>query len=245
MLPLTDDVPSRTPPLVTIGLIAANAAVFLVEVSLQPDVLERLIQLLGVVPARSASPDGAAWGGFRAGDYWPFLTSQFLHGDLLHLLANVWTLWIFGDNVEDRLGHGRYLAFYLLCGVISGVAHGQVHPESTVPAIGASGAISGVMGAYFLSFPRARIVLLVPVLFYPLFFDVPATLYLAFWFAMQLFSGAVSLAASAGAVGVAFWAHVGGFVAGLALLPLFLIGRRRRLAFRDEAGVEAAWRRRS
>ncbi len=245
MLPLTDDVPSRTPPLVTISLIAANVAVFLIEVSLRPDVLERLIEVLGVVPARSASPDWAVWGGFRAGDYWPFLTSQFLHGDFVHLLANVWTLWIFGDNVEDRLGHGRYLAFYLLCGVISGVTHGQVHPESTVPAIGASGAISGVMGAYFLSFPRARIVLLVPVLFYPLFFDVPATLYLAFWFAMQLFSGAVSLAASAGAVGVAFWAHVGGFVAGLALLPLFLIGRRRRLAFRDEAGVEAAWRRRS
>jgi membrane associated rhomboid family serine protease len=241
MFPLQDSIPSRTPPIVTVALIAANVFVFLLQASLTPAALEQVIHLFGIVPARYSHPEWAEWIGFPADDYWPFLTSQFLHGGWLHLLANVWTLWIFGDNVEDRLGHGRFLAFYLACGVAAGVAHGVVNPTSTVPAIGASGAISGVMGAYFVSFPRSRIILLVPILFYPLFFEVPAVFYLALWFLMQLSSGTVALAQSASASGVAFWAHVGGFAAGILFLFPFLLGRGRRALARDEYGIDAGW----
>jgi len=219
MIPVRTSVPSRYPPLVTYALIGANVLVFLFQTSLPPQAEEAFIYLYGLVPARYTDPGWALRVGLPPDDYLPFLTTMFLHGGWLHLILNMWTLWLFGDAVEDRLGHLRYLVFYLACGLAASGAHAFVNADSTIPAVGASGAIAGVTGAYARLFPRAWIVLLVPVLFIPLFFEVPALVYLAFWFITQLLQGTVGLAMP-DVGGVAWWAHIGGFVAGLVLAPL-------------------------
>ena len=167
---------------------------------------------------------------------------MFLHGGWAHIIGNMWTLWIFGDNVEDRMGPFRFTVFYLLCGLVAGVVHYFTNADSDVPTVGASGAIAGVLGAYFVLFPRSQIVVMVPIFFYPLFFEVPAVTYLLFWALSQVFSGTLALAGPVEVGGVAWWAHVGGFSAGLLLHPLFIRPRRviRRLQ-PDEYGTEAAW----
>jgi membrane associated rhomboid family serine protease len=198
MFPVADVIPSRSRPHVTIGLIALNAAVFLTELLLG-DALPRVILALGLVPAFFSWPD--------------VLSSMFLHTGWLHFLGNMLYLWIFGDNVEDRMGRGRYLALYLACGTAAALGHVAFDPASVTPTIGASGAISGVMGAYFVLYPRSRILTAV---FLIVFFDlveVPALFFLGIWFLMQLFSGIGSIGAHA-AGGVAIWAHVIGFAAG-------------------------------
>jgi membrane associated rhomboid family serine protease len=160
---------------------------------------------------------------------------MFLHGGWLHLIGNMWVLYLFGDNVEDRMGPARYLAFYLLCGLAASLTHYAINPGSTVPTLGASGAISGVLGAYLLLFPTARVITLVPVFIIPFFFEIPAVVYLGFWFVMQLFSGTLSLAGAEPPEGVAWWAHVGGFVTGMALLPVFKKSRKQyRHYYADE-----------
>ena len=243
MIPIQDTVPRRSPPLVTYVLIMVNTAVFLFELWLPEPQLERLLYLFGMVPARYSHPEWAAALGFPLDDYWPFLTSMFLHSGWLHFLGNMWFLWLFGDNVEDRMGPWRFLAFYLLCGLAAGLTHWFTNQHSTVPAIGASGAIAGVMGAYLVMFPLARIVAVVPIFFYPAFVEIPAFFYLLFWFFMQFFSGTLSLVAPSAGGGVAWWAHVGGFAAGIVLLPLFRRSRRHYRRFmRDELGWEGAWR---
>ncbi len=223
MFPLRDTIPSRRVPVVTWGLIAFNCLVFAYQLALPEGGLPRFFHLYGMVPARFSSPGWAAEAGYPQSLALPFLTSMFLHGGFFHLLSNMWTLWIFGDNVEDRMGRFRYLAFYLLCGLGAGLVHWLTNLESTVPTIGASGAIAGVLGAYLVLYPRSRVVTLVPLFFWPLFFEIPALFYLGFWFVSQLLSGASALASgAAGAGGIAWWAHVGGFLAGLALYRLFL-----------------------
>lgn len=232
MIPIADDVPRRGRPLALYGLLLANALVFLLELALPERELALVVHLAGVVPARFAHP---AWG-VEAGyppvasllDFWPFLTSAFLHAGWIHFLGNMWMLWIFGDNVEDRMGHLRFLAFYLLSGIASGAAHAWVNADSAVPALGASGAIAGVMGAYFLLFPRARIVGLFPIFFYPLFLELPAVFYIYWWFLTQFLSGSMSLGTGGSGGGVAWWAHVGGFLWGALTFWAFL--RRRRPA---------------
>jgi membrane associated rhomboid family serine protease len=161
---------------------------------------------------------------------------MFLHGGWVHFLSNMWTLFIFGDNVEDRMGSGRFLLFYLLGGVLAGLAQAFVDPASRVPAIGASGAIAAVLGAYFLFFPGSRVITFVPVFFLPWFVEIPSFIYLGFWFISQLFSGVAALATVSGVAGggVAWWAHVGGFVAGLLLARPFAAGRRYRSWYPDE-----------
>jgi len=242
MIPIQDTIRSRNPPFAVYALIGVNVLVFALELSLSRGNLDQLFYLLGIVPARYTHPAWAERVGFPVDDYWPFLTSMFLHGGWAHIIGNMWALWIFGDNVEDRMGPFRFAIFYLLCGLVAGVVHWFTNPESVVPTVGASGAIAGVLGAYFVLFPRSRIVVLVPILFYPLFFEVPAVVYLLFWALSQLFSGAVALAGPVEVGGVAWWAHVGGFSAGLLLHPLFIRPRRtiRRLQ-PDEYGIEAAW----
>ena len=225
MFPIRDTIPHQHVPVMTLLVIAANVVAFAYELALPPGALEDLILLNGIVPRRYVDGDWALGMHLEGPDLWPFLTSMFLHGGWLHLITNVWTLWIFGDNVEDRLGPLGYLALYVGCGLVAGLLHLATNPSSGVPTIGASGAIAGVMGAYFVLFPRAQIVTLVPVLFYPLFLQVPAVLYLGLWFAMQLLSGATM---AAGTEGVAWWAHVGGFAAGVVLLFLFSGPRARR-----------------
>jgi len=240
VIPIRDTIVSRHPPVAMWVLIGLNTLAFAVELLLPQQELERLFYLCGLVPARYTHPAWAEQLGFPIDDYWPFLTSMFLHGGVLHVVANLWTLWIFGDNVEDKMGPVRFTVFYLVCGVVAGAVHMMANPDSTVPAIGASGAIAGVMGAYFVMFPYAQVIVLVPVFFLPLFFQVTAFFYLALWFLMQLLSGTAAVGGEA--TGIAFFAHIGGFVAGILLFPLFLRPRReRRPPAGDEGWIERAW----
>jgi membrane associated rhomboid family serine protease len=211
MIPLKDDTPRYSTPFVTTLLIATNTIIFLYQISLGPRLDQKLVFEYGVIPARI---DAALAGHAQLGlAFEPLFTSMFLHGGWLHLIGNMWFLWIFGDNVEDALGHFGYLVFYLSCGVASGVVHTLANWGSRVPALGASGAIAGVMGAYIVFYPRARVLTLVPLII--LFFTVrlPAVVILGYWFLIQFLSGVGSLGVSQ-AAGVAWWAHIGGFALG-------------------------------
>ena len=226
MFPIRDEIPSQRAPLVTWALLLVNVVVFAWQLSLPEEGVRQLFYLFGIVPARISSPQWAASVGFESRGLVSFLTSMFLHGGLFHLVSNLWTLWIFGDNVEDRMGRTRFLAFYLLCGVAAGTIHWWSSPTSTLPTVGASGAIAGVLGAYLRWYPTAKVLTLIPVVFYPLFVDLPAILYLGFWFVAQLFSGVLSLGLPENVGGVAFWAHIGGFVTGMLLCGLFAVRPR-------------------
>lgn len=221
MIPLRDENPTSSRPVVTYLLVAICAAVFLYMLSLGSEArIERFVLTYGAIPAEIS---GRAGGG-AAAHYPTLVTSMFLHGGWAHLIGNMLYLWIFGDNVEDALGHVGYAIFYLIAGVAAVVAHIVTDAASQVPLIGASGAIAGVLGGYLVLHPRARILSLVPFGFYARVVAVPAFFFLPIWFLMQFLYGLASL--GAGAVGVAWWAHVGGFVAGVVLVPIF--GRRRR-----------------
>jgi membrane associated rhomboid family serine protease len=182
-----------------------------------------LLYFFGLIPARLFSPEVSLSLGLPPGGWFSLVSSQFLHGGFLHLISNLWTLWIFGDNVEDRMGKFRFGVFYLLSGLAAGWLHALTHPGSTIPTIGASGAISGVLGAYLRWYPGARVLTLVPVFFYPLFFYVPALFYLGFWFLSQLFSGTMALLLPEGIGGVAWWAHIGGFLFGFVTCTAFTL----------------------
>jgi len=227
MIPIKDANPSRTTPYINILLILINFGIFFYEVSLDKGELMNFLYNYGLVPKRFfyLSRQGSP----LLVQYLPFFTSIFLHGGWLHILGNMLFLWIFGDNVEDSMGHIRYLAFYIICGLGAGFIHLLLNSNSPVPAVGASGAISGVMGGYILLFPYARIVTLVPIFFFLTFVQVPAYFFIGVWFLFQLFSGAFSLIAG-GLVrgGVAWWAHIGGFLVGIGLVFIFAKHKRRR-----------------
>jgi hypothetical protein len=227
MIPLRDNNPSRTVPFVNYALIAANLAVFVYQLLLGPR-LEGFFHAFGVVPGRFFAELPSQF--HHPGLYLPFLTSQFLHGGFLHLGGNMLSLWIFGDNVEDRLGHFRYLLFYLGAGLAAGAVHALLNAGSPLPSIGASGAIAGVMGAYVVWFPGARVLTLVPIVVFIQFIEIPAVFFLGFWFLMQFFSGVLTLgdARTFQQGGVAWWAHIGGFAVGLAAGFLLRWRARRR-----------------
>lgn len=219
MIPLRDRNPTSSVPVVTIALILVNTVVFLHEVSLGPGPLRHFIHAYGLVPARVTL--ALRYGeGDPAGIVAPFFTSMFLHGGWLHLIGNMWFLWLFGDNVEDTLGSVRYFFFYFLCGLGAGTAQWFLGPASAVPTVGASGAIAGVLGAYALLFPGARVLTLVPVFFIFQLVEVPAVLLLALWFLLQLLTGAVA-PLNGGGTGIAWAAHVGGFLLGIVMVLLF------------------------
>jgi membrane associated rhomboid family serine protease len=226
MIPLRDLNPRHGTPLVTILLIAANAAAFFYQVSLGPQAGQQLVYTFGMVPARFewalAQPDVNL-----AAAVVPFFTSMFLHGGWLHLIGNMWFLWVFGDNIEDRMGHLRYLVFYILCGLGAGAAHLVFNLNSTLPAVGASGAVSGVLGAYLVLFPHARIITLVPLVFVFFTARLPAVLLLGYWFLLQFLGGMAGLAQPRGGGGVAWWAHIGGFIFGVILVQAFVRRPRR------------------
>lgn len=227
MLPIRDDAPRSTTPYVTYFLIALNVAIFLFEWTLAPRALASFENSFALVPIRvSAWFAGAAPVNHV---FFPFFSSMFLHGGWLHVAFNMWFLAIFGDNVEDRLGHFPYLLFYVACGLVGNLAHFAFNLNSRIPAVGASGAIAGVMGAYFLLYPRARV-----LTWWGFFvFWIPAWLVLGYWFLGQFLSGVAStLPSSDGAGGIAFWAHVGGFVCGLLLIKI-LPTRKNVYAFED------------
>src|SRR5512143_2533045 len=212
MIPLYDTLHPRRFPLVNWLLIGLNVLVFLYELTLSPAGLDRLTRTWGLVPAILMAHPVQAWV--------TIFTAMFLHGGWFHMLSNMWVLFIFGDNVEDRLGGARYLNFYLLSGVAAALLETFLLPSSGVPMIGASGAIAGVLGAYLILYPRAKIASLVPILFIFTIIEIPALVFLLFWFVSQLFSGWLSLQGAAGS-GVAWWAHVGGFVFGMAAVGVF------------------------
>jgi membrane associated rhomboid family serine protease len=217
MIPLRDTVPAKNYPIVNNIIIGINVVIFLVQLS-QGAGLNRFIYIYGLVPARYSVPQIAAY--FSTGQQiFSIFSFMFLHGGFWHLLGNMWSLYIFGDNVEDRLGHFRYLMFYLICGLVSGLTHLVLNLNSNVPTIGASGAIAGVMGAYFILHPRSKILTLIPIFFIPYFIEIPAFFFLGFWFILQF----ISAAGSHGQVGgIAWWAHIGGFVFGIIFLKIFL-----------------------
>jgi membrane associated rhomboid family serine protease len=234
MIPIRDDIPSRRYPIVTVVLIVVNVLAFFYELLLGPAELQRFFYAYAVVPVKYFARGYRDWWGtfheYETSELvLPIFTAMFLHGGWLHLGGNMLYLWIFGDNVEDRMGHFRFLVFYLLCGVAATMAHVVTNADSHVPSLGASGAISGVLGAYFMLYPGARVVTLVPIWIFLHFVEIPAFFFLGFWFLQQFLYGTLSLGVeSAQTGGVAWWAHIGGFVAGAVLVHVF----KRRDYFR-------------
>ena len=223
MIPLRDTVRTRTVPIVNYLLIVACGVVFLLELSLGPRI-GPFVRTFGVVPASISAAHRE--GGFHPGAYLPLVTSMFLHGGWLHLIGNMLYLYIFGDNVEDRLGHFGYLIFYALSGIGAGLTQVYFMPDSVAPLIGASGAIAGVLGAYFLLYPRARVLTMIPLfVFFPVV-EVSAFFFLGFWFIMQFLQATFSAGRELTG-GVAWWAHAGGFLVGAVLLPFFLLAKRK------------------
>jgi len=214
MFPVSDVIPSRTTPFVTVGLILVNAAVFLYELQLSRPELQLFAFLFGVVPARF--------------ELSTLVTSMFIHEGWLHLLGNMLYLWIFGDNVEDRLGHVGFLVFYLACGSAAALGQVAVSIDSTVPMIGASGAIAGVMGAYLVLYPQSRVLTVVFLLFFVDMVEIPAIFFLGIWFIKELFSGVGSLGTQSLTGGVAVWAHIAGFASGAAVGTLWRVREATR-----------------
>jgi len=217
MIPLRDVIPSRTTPYITVTIIVLNAVAWLFEVALPAEARPAFLQLYGVVPAA-----------FHAST---LITSMFLHGSWSHIIGNMWYLWIFGDNVEDRFGHSRFIVFYILCGILAAGGQMLMDPASTIPTIGASGAIAGVMGAYFVLYPHSRVLTLIPLFVFWEVIELPAIALLGFWFLMQLFSAGQLGGTASASGGVAFMAHVAGFVAGVVAV----------LVFRPRARPEEYW----
>ena len=226
MIPLRDDNPSSTPQIVTIVFIVMCVLMFLWQLTFGAQGGQRIIYALGVVPASLLGQGQLPPELSLVPPWMTVFTSMFMHGGWMHLIGNMLYLWIFGDNVEDSMGHGRFVVFYLLCGIAAVLAQALPDPSSTIPMVGASGAISGVLGAYLLLYPHARVLVAIPLGFYLHTMRIPAGLVLVLWFGLQLLSSAM---AQPGQGGVAFRAHIGGFIAGMILIAIF---KQRRVRLR-------------
>ena len=228
MFPIRDTIRSRSFPIVNWTIIILNVLVFFFQSNLSAGGLERFVDDFALIPARVNLSQPMS--------LMPFFTHIWLHGSLLHIISNMWMLVIFGDNVEDRLGSGRYLLFYILGGIAAGVLQYLFSVNPNIPAVGASGAIAAVMGAYFLFFPRSQVVTFVPIFIFGWFVNLPSFIFLGIWFGTQVLSGVVELTTMAGSDmgGVAWWAHIGGFAFGLLMGNLFAVGRKARPQYRDE-----------
>ena len=218
MIPLKDNIPRMRAPIVVWIIFFLNLVAMLFEALLSDQDMSLMAHLFGVVPARLTDSLWAAREGYPPGAWASVFTYMFLHGGWLHFILNMWVLWVFADNVEDALGHWRFGLFYLLCGLAALGLHVAFNPGSTVPVIGASGAIAGVMGGYFRLFPNARVVVLIPVFFIPWIVEVRAVLFLGIWFLLQVVSGLLAQVPGEASQGVAWWAHAGGFLCGMFLV---------------------------
>lgn len=230
MFPIRDTVPNRSFPATTWLLIILSGIVFLFETTLQPGQLRHFITLFGIVPSEYTKHHYRQHG-IPNVHYLPFLTTMFLHGGWLHYLGNMWFLKIFGSKVEDGMGHRRFLIFYLISGILASLFYIHFSPRSSMPVIGASGAIAGVMGAYYVMFPRARILTFIPIFIIPWFIEVSAFFFLGWWFLLQLFSGTVTLVLPNNREGVAWWGHIGGFIAGIVLVFFFRKSHGKRYSY--------------
>jgi len=223
MIPIRDSIKSATFPIISSLIILTNVLVFIWQLDFSRQEMLAFIQHYALIPAKITfavlnNPGDAA-------AYLPLLTNLFMHGGWMHLIGNMWYIQIFGDNVEDRLGSLRFWAFYLVCGIAANITHILIDPASPIPTIGASGAVSGILGAYLVTFPNAKVLTLIPIFFFQLV-EIPALLFLGFWFLLQLQSGTLSLVTSG--ANIAWWAHIGGFIAGMAMVKLFAPHRRSR-----------------
>ncbi len=227
MIPIRDSVFCRTPPYAVASLIVLNVLVFLHMQGLAPIAAQRFIAAYALVPILYTPPPDLLLPPLGLADYGRIVTSTFLHGGWLHLIFNMWTLWLFGCAMESRLGPWRFVAFYLACGIAAGIVHTWFNAGSQVPTIGASGAVAGVIAAYAWAYPRAEIKVLIPIVIFPLLVDLPAIGFALFWFGLQLLQGYADLARPALGGGIAWWAHAGGFVAGVVLLQLMAPPDRR------------------
>lgn len=219
MIPLRDNVPRVSKPVAVSFIIFLNVVAFLYSKMLGPREFFQLVHFFGVVPARFFEPDWATWAGYPQTLGWPFLTYMFLHSGWIHIILNMWMLWIFGDNIEDVTGPGRFVVFYLLCGLAAVGLHMFFEQEAAIPVVGASGAVAGVMGAYIVLYPHGRVVTLIPIIIFPLILSFPSYVFLGVWFLAQIVSGVASHVREASEI--AWWAHVGGFVAGIGLIHFF------------------------
>jgi len=228
MFPIRDTIRSRSFPIVNWVIIILNVIVFFFQANLPAGGMERFVNDFALIPARVDLSQPIT--------LIPFFTHMWLHGSLFHIISNMWMLVIFGDNIEDRMGSLRYLIFYILGGIAAGVLQYIFTINPNIPAVGASGAIAAVLGAYFLFFPRSRVVTFVPIFLFGWFVNVPSFIFLGLWFGSQLLSGVseLALAASADMSGVAWWAHIGGFLFGLLMANIFTIGKKPRRNYRDE-----------
>jgi len=226
MFPLRDSQPSGSIPFITYLIIAVNVLVFLFEISLGDQGLSVFLRNFGLVPEVFIQQFGPY-------EIFTLFSCMFLHGGWMHLISNMWALFIFGDNIEDKLGHIGYLIFYLACGVCAGLTQVFMSQGSVIPTVGASGAIAGVLGGYIVCYPTARVLTAIPIFFIIRLIEVPAAVYLGFWFLSQFFTGFASIAREAGEEGgVAWWAHVGGFVAGVVLVKVMGM-RRQHIDYHD------------
>ena len=229
MVPLRDDNPTKITAYVTYSLMVLNIVIFWHEVKLSAQELEQFFQLYAVVPQELTASFQGISTDQRVPEWLTPITSQFLHGGIVHLAGNMLFLWIFGNNIEEKLGRFKYLFFYLTCGALAALTQWFFTPQSPIPSLGASGAIAGVMGAYIIRFPQAKIITLIPLGFFITLVRIPAVFFLGFWFLQQAFSGIASLEVSSSLGGVAYWAHAGGFIAGIILAPfLGLFADRNR-----------------
>lgn len=219
MIPLHDDNPTRITPIVTISLIVASTLIFFYQISLGFEGGQLFVYRYGAIPAVVFGHESLPREVMAIPASFSLMTSMFLHGGFLHLIGNMLYLWIFGNNIEDAMGHGRFILFYLITGIVAAMSHAMIDSNSVVPMIGASGAISGILGAYLLLYPRAHVLVVVPIWIFIRFFYVPAGFVLAFWFMLQLISGTASVGSGGG--GVAWFAHIGGFIAGMVLIGFF------------------------
>ncbi len=214
LFPLIDTAPRAARPLITLGLIAANTLVFLWMLSLPPRALQSVLVHAALIPARYTEPELARAAGLDPSNWWPLLTNAFLHGGWLHLISNMWFLWIFGPAMEARFTRLGFFVLYIAGALAASVVHLATHPESTEPVLGASGAIAAVIGAHAVTYPAARVITIILLVFIPLFVPIPAVLFALIWFALQLFQGTIELMTPNLAGGVAWWAHIGGFAFG-------------------------------
>ncbi len=227
MFPLKDSIKIPFAPLTTYFIILVNAIVFLYQESLTPEAAYEFSLRYALVPRRYFDPAWAHINGLNPHDYLPFIAGTFMHGGWWHIILNMWTLFIFGASLEGRIGRLGFLSFYLACGLVASFAHAYFNMDSAAPALGASGAIAGVLGAYATTFPKAKITILILIVIIPLFFKIPALVYALVWFGFQFLEGFMNMASPATGSGIAWWAHIGGFAAGLALIPLWRLGPDR------------------
>lgn len=229
MIPVRDTIPCASRPVITWSIIIINTLIFLYIWTMPEELINRLFYVYGMVPARYSDPAWAEHVGLSVPGYWSLVTHMFLHGGALHLIMNMWILWIFGDNIEDLMGPVRFIAFYLICGLVGALLQYLYNPATQIPTVGASAAIAGTMGAYFVLYPYARVVLWIPILFLPLFIEVPAIAFLGVWVIFQLSGATTAVTEPGGFEAVAWWGHLGGFVAGALLYRLFMKPREQNI----------------